>query len=252
MTDKIRTPDFYLTKETPCPYLPDRMERRIFTVIHDNQEGSPLYDMLVRHGFRRLSDVLYRTHCEGCTSCHSVRVRVPEFSPSRSQRRSINRNRDLVRVIERPVADECQHALFQKYMQARHSGDMDAAGYDCYRDLVESSPIDTLLVKYFLPDRGCAPGDGRLVAASITDCLKDGLSMVYSFFDPEFGHRSPGTFMILDHVGLCRERGLEHLYLGFWVPGSNKMSYKINFMPLDILVGKTWKACNSADGVASL
>ena len=244
MNDNSRTPDFYLSNEVPCPYLPDRKERRIFTVVNDDRAGSPLYDILVRHGFRRMSHMLYRTHCKGCTSCYSVRVRVPEFSPSRSQRRSINRNRDLIRAVEGPVADIDQHALFCKYLEARHAGAMNEADYGCYRELVESSPVNTILVKYFLREQ--ESGEQRLAAVAITDCLDDGLSMVYAFFDPEFGRRSLGTFMILDHVGLCRERGLKRLYLGFWVPGSSSMNYKIRFMPLDILVGKTWKTCSSA------
>jgi arginine-tRNA-protein transferase len=183
--------------------------------------------------------IAYRPACENCSACVSVRVLVNEFQPSRTQRRIGRRNADLVRTEVAAEATREQFALLRTYLDSRHAGGgMSDMGLFDYVAMVEETPVDTHIVEFRRPGQDGRPG--TLVAAALTDVLRDGLSMVYSFFHPGEDARSLGTYMILDHVREARERGLPYIYLGYWVRGSAKMDYKARFKPLEALSADGW------------
>jgi leucyl-tRNA---protein transferase len=237
------TPQFYLTTPSTCPYLPGREERKVFTHIV-GKRARDLNDILTQGGFRRSQTIAYRPACESCRACISVRVLVNDFRPSANMRRVLRANRDLVGtpVPNRPSSD--QYSLFRRYLDVRHStgGMVDMTVLD-YSMMVEDSHVETQLLEYRRrgPDTAInGRGQGPLLAVSLTDVLNDGLSMVYSFFDPEMSERSLGTFMILDQIARARTLGLPYLYLGYWVAGSRKMDYKARFLPQERLLAPGW------------
>ncbi len=233
-------PQFYLTAPSPCPYLPGREERKVFTHLI-GRRAPALNDTLSQSGFRRSQTIAYRPACENCRACVSVRVRVNEFRPSKGFRRVTEANADLSGTGTSPRPSSEQYSLFRAYLDARHAeGGMADMSILDYATMVEDSHVDTRLVEYRGPD-GAGPGRGELVAVCLTDVLADGLSMVYSFYDPEAAARSLGTFMILDHIRRARELGLPHLYLGYWVEGSRKMHYKSRFLPQERLGMNGWE-----------
>jgi arginine-tRNA-protein transferase len=238
-------PEFYVTAPQPCPYLPGRLERKLFT--HLTHEKSPvLVDNLLRGGFRRSQNIAYMPYCEGCQGCVSVRVLVGEFTPTRSMRRVLEANRDLAsqRLQATPTSE--QYTLFRSYIDARHAdgGMADMSVFD-YAMMVEDSIIDTFMTEYRLrPEPGSNAPLSRqpLVAAALCDRLSDGISMVYSFYDPEANKRGLGTYMILDHIAHAKTLGLPYVYLGYWINGSPKMSYKRRFQPQERLTSGGWSA----------
>ena len=184
-------PQFYVTAPQPCPYLPDRMERKLFTALQGDQ-AEAMNDKLSQQGFRRSQNVLYRPSCADCAACLSARIRVADFTPSRSQRRVVNRNAHLKRDVTSAWATEDQYALFRRYLDSRHThggmADMDVFEYSA---MVEETPVRTRVLEY----RDAATGpNGPLIAACLSDVLEDGLSLVYSFFDPELADQSLGSF----------------------------------------------------------
>src|SRR5271170_1491786 len=237
------TPQFYLTAPSPCPYLPGQEERKVFT--HLVGERAPeLNNLLTHDGFRRSQSIAYRPACERCRACVSVRVIADEFRPTRNMRRVLDRNSDLVGEMRVGVPTSEQYSVFRAYLDARHydGGMADMTVLD-YAMMVEDSHVQTRLVEYRRrgPDRSIkGPGEGELLAVALTDVLKDGLSMVYSFYEPEFGQRSLGTFMILDHIARARRMGLAYVYLGYWVRDSRKMDYKGRFLPQERLAPEGW------------
>jgi arginyl-tRNA--protein-N-Asp/Glu arginylyltransferase len=241
VTKELRdTPQFYLTSPAPCPYLPGRSERKVFTHLI-GLRAPALNDTLTQSGFRRSQTIAYRPACEHCRACVSVRVKIGEFELSRGQRRVLRRNATLVGEGRPPRATPEQYALFRRYVGARHAdGGMADMSLVDYQMMIEDSHVDTRLVEYRLsPDASGRDAD-RLVACCLTDRLADGLSMVYSFYEPEFEQRSLGAFMILDHMQRAQAAGLPHLYLGYWVEGSRKMAYKARFLPQERLGPDGW------------
>jgi arginine-tRNA-protein transferase len=230
-------PQFYLTSPAPCPYLPGKEERKVFTHLV-GRRASHLNDALTHSGFRRSQTIAYRPACENCKACVSVRILCEEFEPGRTQKRIIARNSDIVSAICPARADSEQFALFRTYLDSRHSdgGMADMAMLD-YAMMVEDSHVESRLATYRLRSED---GRGRLVGACLTDVLDDGLSMVYSFYDPSEPQRSLGAYMILDHIFRARSLGLPHLYLGYWVQGSKKMDYKAQYMPQQRLGMDGW------------
>ncbi len=245
MTQHSRnTPQFYLTAPSPCPYLPGKEERKVFTHLVGDR-APELNDLLTHGGFRRSQSIAYRPACETCRACVSVRVVVEEFLPTRSMRRVLERNADLVGEMRVAVPTSEQYSVFRAYLDSRHrdGGMVDMTVLD-YAMMVEDSHVETRMVEYRRrgPDSAInGRGDGDLLAVALTDVLTDGLSMVYSFFEPDHGDRSLGTFMILDHIARARRMGLPHLYLGYWVKGSRKMDYKGRFLPQERLLADGWK-----------
>lgn len=237
-------PQFYLTAPAPCPYLQGKMERKVFTHLV-GQSAAAMNDILTQGGFRRSQNIAYRPACETCKACLSVRVSASEFRPSKSQRRILNANTDLIGEVKPTSPTSEQYSLFRDYLDNRHpeGGMADMSALD-YSLMVEDTHVNTRLVEYRRrgPDSGITGrGEGELIAVCLIDQLSDGLSMVYSFFKPELSKRSLGSFMILDHISRVRRLGLPYLYLGYWVKGSQKMDYKTRFEPLEVLTGNGWQ-----------
>ncbi|PRY95490.1 arginine-tRNA-protein transferase [Hasllibacter halocynthiae] len=230
-------PQFYVTAPQPCPYLPGRMERKLFTAL-SGDHAEVLNDSLSKQGFRRSQNVLYRPSCAECAACLSARIRVADFAPSRTQKRIQRRNAHLAREANAPWATEEQFALFRRYLDARHAkggmADMDIFEFAA---MIEETPIRSRVVEYWAP----SPEGRDLAAVCLTDVLDDGLSMVYSFYDPMMRRASLGTYIILDHVRIAAEAGLPFVHLGYWVPGSPKMDYKASFSALEIYKGGRWQ-----------
>lgn len=225
---------FYLTAAGPCPYLPGRQERKLFTRL-DPAEGPGLNDALTHAGFRRSQGVLYRPACEMCDACHSARIPVERFNWTRSFRRVMRRNAGLTRDEKPAEATAEQYALLTRYLDSRHGdGDMAGMSYGEFVLMVEDGAQRTDMVEY-------RDTDGRLRACALVDRLKDGPSLLYSFFEPDDAGRSPGTFMVLDAVRWTAANGFSNVYLGYWVPGSRKMDYKSRFSPLEVLTRTGWQ-----------
>jgi arginyl-tRNA--protein-N-Asp/Glu arginylyltransferase len=243
-------PQFYLTAPTACPYLPGKHERKVFTHLV-GEKAAALNDILTQGGFRRSQNIAYRPACEACRACVSVRVIVDAFRPGRTFRRILRRNADIVGNEAPPQPSADQYALFRDYLDSRHAqGGMAEMSVLDYAMMVEDTHVETRLVEYRRrgPDTALTGrGRGPLLAVALTDILSDGLSMVYSFYDPHQDDRSLGTYMILDHIERARRAGLPYVYLGYWVNGSRKMGYKIRFQPQEHLTGIGWTRVSEAE-----
>ncbi len=235
-----RSQVYYVLAEGPCPYLPGRRERKLITDI-PGAPGTPVdaatarYSLLSRAGFRRSHQYAYRPACDGCSACVPVRVRVADFESGASLKRVARSNRDLI-AIECPAkSTHEQYELFSRYIQARHGdGEMaDMTALD-YHGMVRHSRVETRMAEY--RDAG-----GTLVAACLFDRLDDGLSAVYSFFEPELDGRSLGNHMVLWLIETARAEALPYVYLGYWIAQAPKMAYKTRFRPLEALGENGWK-----------
>ncbi len=237
MSERPKFPEFFVTQPTPCPYLPGRFERKLFTHITPDKPRANI-DTLLVNGFRRSQHIAYVPYCTSCHACVSVRVIAREFEPSRSQRRILMRNHDIRAERRPPVPTAEQFALFSHYIARRHAdGGMSDMGVLDYAGMVEDTMVDTMVVEYRLPKEP-HQDRGRLVAVALQDRLSDGISMVYSFFDPDLAERSLGTHMIMDAIASL---GLKpYLYLGYWIQRSDKMSYKERFKPQEMLTPQGW------------
>jgi arginine-tRNA-protein transferase len=253
VTAPFRFPRFFVTTPSPCPYLPGRQERKVFTEL-TGPHASELNDALGRIGFRRSQGVAYRPSCTGCTACVSVRVVNTEFVPNATQRKLLRRNSDLEVVACRAWATDEQYQLLRRYLGHRHpGGGMANMDEDDFADMVEHSPVDSLIVEYREP-----PANGRrgkLVGACLTDRQADGLSMIYSFFATEgdggdsLVRPGLGNLIIMDHIMRARDAGLPYLYLGYWVKGSARMAYKTRYRPLELLGPAGWRRLRDEDVV---
>jgi len=238
------TPQFFLTAPSPCPYLAGQMERKVFTHLVGNR-ASALNEILTQGGFRRSQNIAYRPACETCKACVSVRVPVDRFKMTKSFRRVVERNRDILGARVEAAPSSEQYSLFRAYLDARHAegGMADMSVLD-YAMMVEDTHVETMMVEYRFrgPDSSFSgQGEGSLIATALTDVLSDGLSMVYSFYEPDYPDRSLGTMMILDHIARARRMGLPYVYLGYWVQGSRKMGYKARFQPQEHLGPQGWE-----------
>lgn len=234
MTDHTpETTQLFLTAAMPCPYLPGRQERKLFTHLAGKRAAS-LHHLLSDNGFRRSQNLIYRPACEGCNACQSVRIIAGDFEQSPRFRRVMRHNDDLTVSVRAPLATSEQYDLFKRYLDSRHAGGgMTQMSSLDYEYMVEDTPVQSVLVEYRLRDHP----EEKLVAVALTDVMPDGLSMVYSFFDPEMSRRSLGTYLILDHIAQVRSAGLDYVYLGYWVRNSPKMAYKALYRPLEVQKG---------------
>lgn len=241
MTDQFsnRFPQFYITAPQPCPYLPGRYEKKVFTHLL-GENAIALNDTLSQAGFRRSQNIAYRPACDGCSACVSVRIVVDEFKPNRSFRRVLAQNENLIGTQKPAKATQEQFSLLRAYLDTRHpeGGMADMTALD-YVSMVEDTTVRTSLIEYREQDETREDG-GQLYATALTDRLHDGLSMVYSFFLPDMEARSLGSYMVLDHIERARAEGLPYVYLGYWVADCRKMSYKMRFQPLEALGLDGW------------
>jgi arginine-tRNA-protein transferase len=239
-----QSPQFFLTAPSPCPYIEGQFERKVFTHLVGDK-APEMNDLLTQGGFRRSQNIAYRPACESCRACVSVRILAGEFQATKNMRRVIQRNCDLIGAMHDAEPSTEQYSLFRRYLDARHrKGGMSDMTVLDYAMMVEDTHVDTKIIEYrkrgpdsFITGRG----QGELIAVALSDKMADGLSMVYSYFNPDFEDRSLGTFMILDHIARARAAGLPHVYLGYWVDGSRKMNYKVRFMPQEHLGPKGWE-----------
>jgi arginine-tRNA-protein transferase len=211
------------------------MERKLFTALQ-GANAAELNDSLSGQGFRRSQNVLYRPSCSDCAACLSARIDVAAFTPSKSQKRTLKRSEHLIRRATSPWATEDQYALFRSYLDSRHAdggmADMDVFEFAA---MVEETPIRSRVIEYTDPDTR------ELIGVCLTDVLGDGVSMVYSFYTPDRPRDGLGNYIILDHIEIARAAGLPYVYLGYWVPGSQKMGYKAKFSGLEIYMGGAWQ-----------
>jgi leucyl-tRNA---protein transferase len=235
----LQFPRFFMTAPGRCPYLPGRAERKVFTEL-EGKDAQAYLEALGHGGFRRSQNVAYRPNCEGCSACVSVRVPTPDFAPTDSQKRLARRNQDLHVFVCEPWSTEEQYQLLRRYLDDRHpSGGMTSMDHFDYADMVERTPVETVIYEYREPsDDETRPG--ALLGVSLTDLLSDGLSMVYSFYDPHSARKGLGTYMILDHIQRAQQMRRKYVYLGYWVKGSQKMDYKSRFQPLERLTPSGW------------
>lgn len=243
-TQTTPSPQFYLTAPATCPYLPNQMERKVFTHLV-GPRAAEMNDLLTQGGFRRSQNIAYRPACESCRACVSVRILAERFAPTKSMKRVLSLNKDIVSSIHASEPSTEQFSLFRRYLDHRHqSGGMSDMSALDYAIMVEDTHVNTRIIEYRTrePGSGIDPSKkGELLAVALSDLMSDGLSMVYSFFNPALEHRSLGTFMILDHVARTRALGLPHVYLGYWVDGSDKMGYKTRYLPQEHLTPRGWE-----------
>jgi len=230
--DELGKKQFYLTPSHPCSYLPGRQARTLFLDPRETIHP-PLYQMLTEHGFRRSGGHLYRPRCDGCQACVPTRIPVESFVPRRSQRRVLRRNGDIAIHVEPAVFNRRYYDLYVRYIQARHrDGDMYPPSADQFRSFLLSQWSNGIFL--------CSYLDDVLIAVAVCDQLPQGLSAIYTFFDPEQAERSLGTWSILQQIELCRRSGLDHLYLGYWIRDSRKMRYKLDFRPVELFIDGRW------------
>jgi len=237
---------FFLTSPQACPYLPGRQERKVFAHL-PLSEGASVNDALTAVGFRRSQNIAYRPACEGCDACVSARIPAADYPFSRSERRILEKNDALSRHLVEAEATMEQFELLRRYLNHRHpNGGMSDMTWPDYVAMVEDTAVRTHMVEYRTAS-GDDRGPGDLVACVLVDVLADGLSLVYSFYDPAIAPRSPGSFIILDHVVQASLTDMPYVYLGYWVSGSVKMDYKSRFRPLEVLKPGGWVLLSERD-----
>jgi len=226
---------FYISRPAPCPYLAGRVEQMVFTDLSSNPFPAGLHDSLSRAGFRRSQNIAYKPNCQTCSACVPVRVPVDRFVAGRSLRRVLARNADVVARELPAVAVPAHFALFRRYVASRHGeGGMAGMTQDDYRAMVQETPVPTAVMEF-------RDGAGELYGVCLTDRLDDGLSLVYSFFEPARSADSPGSMIILWHIEQARRLGLPYVYLGYWIESSRKMAYKVRYRPVQALGPHGWR-----------
>ncbi|MFZ4108981.1 MAG: arginyltransferase [Polymorphobacter sp.] len=236
----FRFPRFFVTAPAPCPYVPGRTERKVFAELK-GASAVEMSEALGRIGFRRSQNVVYRPSCDFCQACVSVRVMAPMFAPTTSQKKLLRRHADLEVSACEPWATAEQWSLLRRYLTVRHpQGGMAAMDAHDYADMVEQTPVDTVVVEYREPSSDGLPG--KLVGCCLTDKQSDGLSMIYSFYDPDsVTRRGLGSFIILDHIMRAGDAGLPYVYLGYWIDDCDRMAYKKSYRPAEALISGIWK-----------
>jgi leucyl-tRNA---protein transferase len=222
------------------------MERKVFTELK-GPHADELNDALGRIGFRRSQTVAYRPSCADCQACVSVRVVASEFRASSSQKKNLKLNSDLVATVCRPWSTAEQFDLLQRYLGQRHpGGGMTTMDEVDFADMVEHTPVDSWVIEYREPGHDGVPG--RLVGACLTDRQGDGLSMIYSFYEPDHpGRTGLGNYIILDHIVRARDEGVPYVYLGYWVEGAARMQYKVRYRPIERLTRQGWERMSEAE-----
>ncbi len=233
---ELRELQFYATPEHPCSYLANRQAKTLFVDPKAELDRSG-YSVLSDLGFRRSGPHVYRPHCNGCTACISARLPVDQFQLSRSQKRVLRSNHDLSLRITAPTMSDELYDLYQRYISARHAdGDMYPPSVEQFESFLVRSEQET----YFYQFRS----ESELLAVAVVDQLDQGLSAIYTFFDPQVRHRSLGRYAILKQIQAAQQQQLEFLYLGYWIKGCQKMDYKIEYRPIQLLLDGQWMQLN--------
>lgn len=226
----------FATAPHPCSYLEGEEATTVF-IDPKAAIDTPLYTELSQMGFRRSGEHLYRPHCANCQACVSCRIPVALFRPSRSQRRCLSRNQDLDIGLVDSIATDEHYQLYEDYIQRRHrDGDMYPPSRAQYESFLSRAWGLTRYLEYRHQD--------RLVGLAVCDLLEDGLSAIYTFFDPSEHSRSLGAFAILSQIEKARQLNLPYVYMGYWIRQCQKMSYKTHYRPLELLVNKRWLRLN--------
>ena len=227
---------FFVTDAHPCSYLPDEQASTLF-IDPEHQIDGALYSQLSRNGFRRSGAHIYRPHCGACDACIPIRTLATEFRPNRRMRRIAKRNADL-QIVMRPNVDRDEHfQLYERYINLRHhNGDMYPPSRDQFDSFLSSEWGVTHFIEYRL--------EGKLIAASVTDVMDDGLSAIYTYFEPELEQRSLGVFAITTQLQMCVDMGMPYVYLGYWIKACQKMAYKIDYRPCEVRVNERWVRLN--------
>lgn len=229
----LQTLRFYATPEHECSYLPDHRAKTLFVDPQANIDASQ-YSQLSDLGFRRSGSHIYRPHCDECQACISVRIPAADFVPTKGQRRITNKNSDLTVKVTTPRLTMEYYALYDRYITERHAdGDMYPPSPSQFMSFLVEGKQPSQFLEFRLPD-------GRLIAVAVIDLLDQGLSALYTFYDPDFAKRSLGTYAILWQLEECKQRQQAYLYLGYWVKQCHKMNYKTNFSPLEMLISDQW------------
>jgi leucyl-tRNA---protein transferase len=237
--EKRNFPQFFITSPSPCPYLPGQLERKVFTHLI-TLDSKALNSQLSKGGFRRSQNIAYRPACDTCKACQSVRVPVADFDWTRSFRKVMARNEDLTAHVAPAKATSEYYSLFRDYIDTRHGdgGMADMSVLD-FSAMVDESVVDTRIIEFRRDASSVRKGE--LKAAALVDVLDDGLSMIYSFFDPSEAQRSLGTYMILSALKLAQSLNLPYVYLGYWIQASPSMQYKSRFLPQQRLTSDGWQ-----------
>ena len=231
-----RTAQFFLTPKHPCSYLNRNSAQTLF---YDPRQiiTSDLYQQLTDQGFRRSGSHLYRPHCGSCEACIPTRIAVDQFKPKRTQRKVANRNTDLVVEVEPAQFSKRHYHLYERYISLRHAdGDMYPASEDQFRSFLLSPWSDSLFISLY--------EGSRLLSVAVTDRQENGLSAIYTFFEPTEERRSLGVLSILKQIELCQAWGLPYLYLGYWIKECDKMSYKTRYRPTQLYLNNRWTQIN--------
>ncbi len=224
---------FFSTPPAPCPYLPGKLEKKVVTLLA-GKDPDHLHNTLSLAGFRRSQDLAYRPACESCNACIPIRVAARRFELKKQWRRIWNKNDDLIAKEIPSIATEEHFVLFSRYLKSRHNeGGMSDMDYNDYKAMVEDSPVNSRLTEF-------RNSNGVLVAVCLTDQMDDGMSLVYSFYEPDEAKRSLGSYLILWHIIRTKSEGQQYVYLGYWIEASPKMSYKSRFAPCEILTKDGW------------
>ena len=232
-------PQFFITAPTPCPYLPGKFERKVFThLVGTDSRG--LNTMLSQGGFRRSQNIAYRPACDHCQACTSTRVIAKDFVWTKSFKRVMRKNSDLVATVVKAQATSEHYSLFRSYIDTRHSegGMADMSVLD-FAAMVDDTVSESRLVEYRFDK--ASENAGELACTVLMDLLGDGISLIYSFYEPSYEMRSLGTLMVLDAIQRAQRLGLTYVYLGYFVKGSQKMEYKARFQPQERLSVEGWK-----------
>ncbi|MEH6583718.1 MAG: arginyltransferase [Halioglobus sp.] len=234
MTSSLRDLKVYTTYPHGCSYLKDQEAVTLF-VDPRQPVDKALYSKLSAMGFRRSGGHIYRPHCTDCNACIPARIPVETFSPSRRQRRTLKRNHDLEIEHTLDIKDSTSYELYRSYIEARHAdGDMYPPDREQYESFLSNEWNCTDYYRFY--------DQGRLIAIAVVDVLDDGLSAIYTFFDPEASQRSLGGLAVLWQIEKAREMGLEYVYLGYWIRGCQKMAYKSEYRPLELYLNNRWTA----------
>lgn len=223
---------FYLSTESPCSYLPDQQSASLFA-DPEGPMNTDIYSILINFGFRRSANFVYRPHCTNCSECKSTRIPVDLFQPSRNQKRVLKKNANVVAIETQPELKESHFNLYKKYIRARHAeGEMDHDNEARYFEFLNSDWCNTRFVEFSL--------NNQLIAVATIDYLKEGISALYTFFDPDYDYLSPGTYAVLWQIEKARALKKKYVYLGYWIRECNKMNYKIKFQPIEIFEEEVW------------